>query len=231
MHFRHISNANHKKLDARIQQAQRQIATSSVENDRILKEIRFRLSGVNRRISEGASLADKIAQVISVRYDWLKDLGQDLKDLMYKNLMVSFATLNCVLEIKRAVLINPFTNEAMVYFEDALGRWCPIPLQMITCWDDFNDILKMRFREQLGLRKVMRGEYVLQYRGSGKEIDTTQRCESVFRPGLCIDMSMVFVEADTGGEGTDTDACPNPTCKAKSNQPLGVEVIWYSHHP
>jgi hypothetical protein len=173
------------------------------------------------------TVAARLAQQANVRLEWLNQLGQDLRTLMQKIISINLATYKCVVEIQRALLVSPLTNEPIFYLEDAIGRVSPITLQFITCWDALQAVLEVRFRGIQGSKKVLRKEYALQYRATGKDIDLTRTWEGAFLPGQWVDMSMVFQETGKVSNENDDDICPTPTCKARSNQPPGVEVRWY----
>jgi hypothetical protein len=221
-------NANHDKLEASIQESRRQTEVSSTKRDKTLKEIRYRLKEVDRRISEGNSIANKFAK--HARLEWLKQLGQELKSMMSNIITVNLATYYAILEVKGAL---PPTNQIfhspasgpVFYFEDAIGRVTPITLEFITCWDAFHAVLEVRFQGIQGTKKVMKKEYALQNRATGKDIGFSQKWEMVFLPGQWVLMSMIFQDTnaqDLGDVGGDT--CPK--CQAKSNQPPGIDVKW-----
>jgi hypothetical protein len=221
-------NANHDKLDGSIQESRRQTEVFSTRHENMLKKIRHRLKEVDRRISEGNSIANKFAQ--HARLDWLNQLGQELKSLMNKIITVNLATYDSILEIKRALpptnqLVHSPASGPVFYFEDAIGRVTPITLEFITCWDAFHAVLEVRFRGIQGTKKVLKKEYALQNRATGRDIGFSQKWEMVFLPGQWVVMSMIFQETnaqDSGDVGGDT--CPK--CQAKSNQPPGVDVKW-----
>jgi hypothetical protein len=221
-------NANHDKLDASIQESRRQTEVFSAKQENTLKEIRYRLKEVDRRISEGNSIANKFAQ--HTRLDWPNQLGQELKSLMSQIITVNLATYNTILDIKRALpstnqLVRSPANGPVFYFEDAIGRVTPITLEFITCWDAFHAVLEVRFRGIQGAKKVMKKEYALQNRATGRDIDFSQKWERVFLPGQWVDMSMIFQESNAHESG---DVCGDtcPKCQAKSHQPPGVDVKW-----
>jgi len=205
-------NANHDKLDTSIQESRRQTEVFSTRHENMLKKIRHRLKEVDRRISEGNSIANKFAQ--HARLDWLNQLGQELKSLMSKIITVNLATYDSILEIKRALpptnqLVHSPASGPVFYFEDAIGRVTPITLEFITCWDAFHAVLEVRFRGIQGTKKVLKKEYALQNRATGRDIGFSQKWEMVFLPGQWVVMSMIF----------------------SGNQRAGLGRCWWRHLP
>jgi len=159
-------------------------------------------------------------------------MGNDLKALMQKIITVNLATYSSVLEIKRQLpamnqLQVTLPSEPMFYLEDALGRVFPITLQFITCWDALHAVLEIHFRGMQGMKKVLKREYALQDRATKKDINLSQKWERVFLPGKWVNMSMIFDELASAEQdnSTSTDTCPG--CQAQSNQPPGLEIIWW----
>lgn len=194
----------------------------------MLDEIQHRLKDVNRRISAGES---SLTRFLQDRFEWLGQMGNDLKALMQKIITVNLATYNSVLEIKRQLptvnqLQAAVPSEPMFYLEDALGRVFPITLQFITCWDALHAVLEIQFRGMQGMKKVLKREYALQDRATKKDIDLSHKWERIFLPGKWVNMSMIFNElaGTTQRDSISTDNCPG--CQAPSNQPPGLEIIW-----
>lgn len=158
-------------------------------------------------------------------------MGNELKALMQKIIMINLATYSAVHEIQRQLpamnqLQAAVPSEPMFYLEDALGRVFPITLQFITCWDALHAVLEINFRGLQGMKKVLKREFALQDRGTKKDIDLSQKWERVFLPGKWVDMSMIFNElaSTEQDDTTSTNTCPG--CRAQSNQPPGLEIRW-----
>lgn len=84
----------------------------------------------------------------------------------------------------------------------------------------------MRFQGKPGIKKVLKKEYVLQNRATGKDVNAKQKWETVFRPGLWFDMDMIFQKSDGGdSEGSLGTKCIR--CHAQSEQPRGLGSTWY----
>jgi hypothetical protein len=200
----------------------------------MLKEIRSRLDVADQRISAGSNLIIKLAN--TARKAWFLQLGNELKVLMFRTMalnLVIFASVdkvhNSILELRRALptssLVTPLSHQRIFYLEDAIGRVSTITLDFITSYDALTAVLQVRFQGIPGSKKVLKKEYALQNRTTGKDVDASQRFEGVFLPGLWYNMSMVFqiVQSDDAGDSKQ-DACPR--CGTKSNQPQGLKIKW-----
>jgi hypothetical protein len=221
-----VVQAHHDKLHSRIQESHKQTSHALKQQDQKLKEIEDRLKHVNRLIDTGNNLTMKIAQ--QARITWLSKLGQDLKNMMYNIITINLATYSAVTEIGRKLsdhqlFVTNAPKERIFYLEDAIGRVFPITLQFITSWDVFNAVLEIQFRGIQGLKKVLKKEYILQNRATGRDIDSSKPWERLFLPGQRVDMSMILKElVDEENSISLGDTCPK--CHAASNQPPGLEI-------
>jgi hypothetical protein len=231
---RHTVKAQADRLDSRVEDLQRDSQRSFDNQDDMLKEIRTRLDVVDRRISAGNSLIIKLAT--RARKTWFMELGNELKALMLRTMamnLVIFASVDkvhtSVLELRRALptssLVTPLSHERIFYLEDAIGRVSTITLDFITSYDALTAVLQVRFQGMPGSKKVLKKEYALQNRATGKDVDVTQRFEGVFLPGVWYNMSMIFqIVQSEEKEDVEQEACPR--CGEKSNQPQGLKIKW-----
>jgi hypothetical protein len=79
-----------------------------------------------------------------------------------------------------------------VVLEDAIGRVSPLHLDFITSWESFEHVLTLRFENIQGAVKVRRGEYSLENRSTGRDVNRSRPWDSCLIPGQRIDMSLVF---------------------------------------
>ncbi|RYN32497.1 hypothetical protein AA0117_g4279 [Alternaria alternata] len=198
------------------------------KQDSSVKHLQTRLDEVNRRVTAGNNLLS--ALVRSTRANWLLQLGHDLKALMLKIVAVNLVTYAAVDKIQASVLdiqlvlptlTRPISDPRIFYLEDAIGRVSTITLDFITSWDALLAVLEVRFQGKPGIKKVLKKEYVLQNRATGKDVNAKQKWETVFRPGLWFDMDMIFQKSDGGdSEGSLGTKCIR--CHAQSEQPRGL---------
>ena len=159
------------------------------KQDSTLKELRSRLDEVNRRVTAGNSLL--LSLVKTTRANWLLQLGQDLKTLMLKIMAVNLVTYAAVDKVHTSILDilrnlptlhRPISNERFFYLEDEIGRVSIIPLDFITSWDALLAVLEVRCRGKPGLKKLLKKEYALQNRATGKDVNASQDWRVYFFP-------------------------------------------------
>ncbi|KAE9370054.1 hypothetical protein N431DRAFT_344057 [Stipitochalara longipes BDJ] len=186
-----------------------------------LEEVRKQLEENNSLIKEhNKSLAD-ITEV--PRLQWVKQIGCDIKYMMFKIFAVNIAMYKAVLNIQaglpssleRALIQEPFI------LEDAIGRIAPIHMQFISSWEAFEAVLELRFRNAPGYRKVQNRKYTFQEHGTKKDIVRTRPWDASFLPGQKIDMSLIYKGFEKEGAGSVCPACRNPSVEAQD-----TEVQW-----
>jgi hypothetical protein len=231
---RHTVTAHADRLDSKIDSLQQDNQCSFDRQDEKLKEIRSKLVEVNDRISAGNNLIVKLA--LAARKSWFLQLGNELKALMLKTMAMNLAIYASVDKVNTSLqdlrsalptssLVTPLTHERVFYLEDAIGRVSTITLDFITSHDALKAVLRVRFQGMSGSKKVLKNEYALQNRATGKDVDNSQRWEGAFLPGLWYNMSMIFQLTENGeAEESEQDACPR--CGEKSNQPQGLKIKW-----
>lgn len=75
-----------------------------------------------------------------------------------------------------------------------------------------------QFKGRKGFSKVQRMEYNLEESFSGKIVDRRLPVQYALRPGMKVDMSMIFVGIKIDG------VCPR--CKTRTQATEGVTVLW-----
>jgi hypothetical protein len=213
---------------------QRDNQRSFDHQDDMLKQIHTRLHEVDQRISAGNSLIIRLAT--NARKTWLLKLGNELKALMLNTVAINLAIYASVDKVHESVLdlrqllpsltpISPVLQERKFYLVDAIGRPSTITLDWIDSYDALTAVLQVRFKGKTGEKKILRKEYAIQNRATGRDMDISIPWESFFLPGLCFYMSMIFqIVQDEETHDPEQDSCPR--CSAKSNQPQGLKIIW-----
>lgn len=117
-------------------------------------------------------------------------------------------------------LARSMLSERDFYLLDPLGRESRIALDFIISWTALIAVLEVRFKGMPGLKKVLKKEYAIQNRATGKDVDPSHHWEAAFLPGLWYYMDMIFQEVqDEGLDDLVGDTCPR--CQSKSDQPQG----------
>jgi hypothetical protein len=215
---------------------QRDSSCAFAQQDKLLKEIRSRLDAVDKCILASSSLLVKTVK--KARQTWFLQLGQELKTLLFKTLAMNLVIYTSVKRVQSSILdlrqalptpnslVTPLTHERIFYLRDAIGRESSITLNFITSYDALTAVLQVRFHGMPGLKKIIKNEFAIENRATGKDMDRNMPWECFFRPGLWFDMDMIFQTVlDEGSESPIEDTCPS--CNAKSNQSQGLRIKWY----
>jgi hypothetical protein len=180
-------------------------------------------------IRRGNSIAAKATE----RLEWVKQLGLQLRTLIYGVMAGNFRIYKEVIAVQKMLTghISRSLAEDPFILEDAIGRIAPVHLRFITSWDAFEAVLQLRFKNTMGSAKVHNREYILQEHATGREINRTTEWDLAFLPGQKIDMSMVFkVEAGNEEKGTKRNEDPQsascPYCLAVSDKPTKENIQW-----
>lgn len=199
--------------------------------DKTLKKMESRLRKVNRRMS---AENNALSQLVEDRAEWLAQLGKESKEIILQIMVLNLATFAAVDKIQRSIqnieqniptLTRPVESGKSFYLEDALGRRSTITLDFITSWDAFLAVLEVRFQGKPGLKKVVKKEFAIQNRVTGKDVEASKDWESTFLPGLWFDMDMIFQERqEDAAPDSKGDTCPR--CQTESNQPPGLQIRW-----
>ncbi|KAF2121392.1 hypothetical protein BDV96DRAFT_564178 [Lophiotrema nucula] len=192
------------------------VADALTRQEAALIEVQSRLERTDQLISS-SSTASRIADTL--RLQWLKSLGSELKTFMNKIFLVNMLTYRTVLAIQSSMPNDAALIQEPIIFEDAIGRIAPVNLQFITSWEMFDSVLELRFADAPGLLKVKRKEYALVERATRREIPRVRPFDLSFRPGQKIDMDIIFQQLFDLETGT-TVSCPgchHPSDKLKGD--------------
>lgn len=141
---------------------------------------------------------------------------EDLKDLVLKIVKSNLQIYNLMLSM-HTKLPHQVERQQPVMFLDACGRLSPIHLEFITSAEAFLAVLKVQFQD-LGVRKIERGQFVLEEAQTKRTIDLRRPWESCFLPGQRIEMSMVFTQL-----GTPKSSCPSCQCEASTDPAEAIQ--------
>ncbi|KAL9076327.1 MAG: hypothetical protein Q9161_001043 [Pseudevernia consocians] len=142
--------------------------------------------------------------------------------MVCRNINLSTYQATMSLQTSIPAQLERFWTQEPATLEDALGRVTPTHLEFLDCWEAFEAVLEVRFRQLPGHRKVQRKEYTLLANSSKKDIGPSLAFTRCFLPGQRIHMSMMF---DNGSKGLDS--CPG--CKlatSGSEEEFDSQVQW-----
>lgn len=163
------------------------------------------------------------------RWQWITQLGADLKDYMMVVLQSNLSIYREVVMIRKHVATAPgwALAEDPFLLEDALGRVAPVHLRFITSWTAFEAVLEARFEGRKGFSKVRRGDYVLQEDATAQEVDREMDWDLAFMPGQKINMSLIFrreQQIESMGTSDDSPVCPH--CQEVNSGSPDKNVQW-----
>ncbi|KAH8819392.1 hypothetical protein F5884DRAFT_10370 [Xylogone sp. PMI_703] len=210
---------NDRKLNARLTNSESKTEDEMKKQTNVVAEIRDRLTENTRLLS---TVATKVTE--SLRFEWFRQLGTELKIMMSKIFRTNIATYEAVVAIQRVLPSNlerTMFREPFI-LEDAIGRISPVHMDFINSWEAFDAILRLRFENVQGYKKVQNNEYILQEHATRREIARTRPWNLAFLPGQRVDMSLIFTKKAEEAEATPSTSCPN--CHAVSHQSQDVEV-------
>lgn len=218
---RNVMTINDRKLNARLTDSETKSDSKSQEHTTIVTEVRDRLKENNTLIS---AVATKVSDAL--RFEWFQQLGSELKSMMNRIFSTNVATYEAVVAIQRVLpsqLERSMFREPFI-LEDAIGRISTVHMDFITSWEAFDAVMRLRFQEFQGFKKVQENEYVLQEHSTGREIKRTRGWEVAFMPGQRVNMSLVFVGKAKNPEEILSTSCPN--CQSTSTKPQDSDVQW-----
>lgn len=216
-----LTKLNDKRLHIRLADNNAKVEASSEEQHSLLEEVKSKLDDTNDNIRAGNEIATRISEAL--RLDWIRQLGQELKGFMRRIILMNVMTYKAVIEIRgrlpshleRSLYQEPFI------LEDGIGRIAPVHMQFIDCWEAFDSVLELRFRNMQGYRMVQNKEYVIQESSTRREIDRSLPWQASFLPGQKVVMSMIFNDTIHS-----TSSCPR--CQTSSEEPQSSEIQWLS---
>ena len=194
---------------------------SAKDQKRLLEDVKSRLDDVQKQTESINSTSSKVLEAL--RLDWIRQLGQELKNFMRKIVLTNVAIYQAVTEIRSQL---PSRLERCLYqepflLEDAIGRIAPVHMQFISSWDAFDAVLESRFRNVPGYKMVQEKKYAIQESATKREIRRSQAWDASFLPGQKVVMSMLFDAA-----ATSTTTCPR--CQTPSTELQNAEIHWYA---
>jgi hypothetical protein len=161
-----------------------------------------------------------------LRFQWLRDIGGELRSFVQKTFLINVAIYRAVLSIQDSLLgsLERTLIQEPFILEDAIGRLCPIYLQFICPWEAFEDILEHRFRGLQGYNMVWKRAWVIQELATCRDISRKTSWAAAFLPGQKVGMDLVFRKQEVTEMANETVTCPS--CKAPSTSGYDRGVQW-----
>ncbi|KAI9661064.1 MAG: hypothetical protein M1821_009391 [Bathelium mastoideum] len=191
------TGVDEKTLCARLEEIGRKIG--EVQHNDLLSSLKSEIARNNGLIER---------QVQSQRWFNLTNVqkfGSDLFDKLRAIAMVGQETLREVKwissQIPRPV---PAWSEHQVLLDDAFRQVVPIPIDFITSWESFDQLMNNRFANFPGLNLVKQRDYILEDEDFKQRFNRWQPWTEAFRPGRTLKMSMVL-----NGTTAPRQACPS----------------------
>jgi hypothetical protein len=212
---------NDRKMVERITESENKAEEAQKKQSSDVTEVKDRLEENNRLIS---TVATKVSEAL--RFQWFHQLGSELKSLMNKIFRTNVATYEAVVAIQRVLpsyLERTMFRDPFI-LEDAIGRISPVHMDFVNSWEAFDAILRLRFQDVQGFKKVQNKEYILQEHATKREIARTRPWEIAFLPGQRVDMSLIFMRKAEVTEEVPSISCPN--CQAVSTLFQDSEQQW-----
>lgn len=206
--------------ESQIASLEQQQQASTNEQHTAFTPIKDDLAETNRLIAFGNTITSNIADTL--RLDWLRQLGGELKTYMTRIYAMNIATYHAVISIQSAwpIQLERGLIEEPVIFEDGIGRVAPVHLQFITSWEPLKAVLEIRFRDHQGFKKVKHGFWGCRDSRTHRAVGGSW--ERVFRPGQRVEMIFYF-HASEGKDQIDPTICPS--CRAVSADPVDAEIV------
>jgi hypothetical protein len=219
---RNIFRLHGKNLNGRITQGDQRDRETMKRQDEAINELKDLMKEHNVLLRIGNKATESITTTL--RLQWLRNLGGELMALMQKTFHMNVEMYKAVLAIQNLLptrLERTLFQEPFI-LEDAIGRHFPIQLQWTTCWEAFEVVLELHFKNIQGQTKVRNKEYVFQESATGRDIERSRPWTGAFLPGQRVNMSLIFrYIADDGNANT---SCPN--CHQSSTQSYEKSIQW-----
>jgi hypothetical protein len=169
---------NDKNVSARLTETENQAKDEMQKQSGLVIEVRDRLKENNLISAIAAEVID------TLRLQWFRQLGTELKSMMNRIFRTNIATYEAVVAIQRVLPshLEKTMFRAPFILEDAIGMISPVHMDFFNSWDSFDAILRLRFQDMQGFKKVQNKEYVLQEHATKREIKHTHPWHRVF-PG------------------------------------------------
>ncbi|OSS47245.1 hypothetical protein B5807_09803 [Epicoccum nigrum] len=225
-------------IDIHRKATERQLAAHDQQNARAntqqsgaLEYIRQRIEDTQQQIDTGNIVLNQISNTL--RLDWLRQLGSELKGLIGKAIAMNVATYHAVISIQAALsnrLERTLIDEPFI-LEDPIGRIAPVHLQFVTSWEAFHAVMENRFSNLQGFRKIQQRKYGLQDGATGREIALTRPWQRAFLPGQRVEMAFIFQSDGAKDASATNTTCPG--CQSPSQNTGDTDIhchncfIWY----
>ena len=220
-----------KENTKRFKALDQQNASSNKQQSGALEHIRQRIEDTQQQINTGNAILNQISNTL--RLDWLRQLGSELKGLMRRAVAINIATYHAVISIQAALpsRLERVLIEEPFILEDPIGRIAPVHLQFVTSWEAFHAIMEHRFSNLQGFRKIQQRKYGLQDRATRREIEQTRPWQRAFLPGQRVEMAFIFQSGEQDDANATDTTCPG--CQTPSNDTSDTDVhcqnclIWF----
>jgi hypothetical protein len=222
---------NRKETEKRFTALDQQNVNLNTQQSEALEHVRQRIDNIQEQINTRNTILDQISNTL--RLDWLRQLGSELKGLMRRTVALNVATYHAIISIQAALpsrLERALIEEPFI-LEDPIGRIAPVHLQFVTCWDAFHAVMEHRFLNLQGFKKIQQRKYGLQDRASKREIKQTLPWERAFLPGQRVEMAIDFRIDKAKDSNGASMACPG--CHTLSDHAGDTDaqcqncLIWY----
>lgn len=210
-------NLNDERLQGRLEVSDDWIRSSMRKQELLLGKINDQLVANNELIQSGSMVSSKLVE----SFDWIRRLGQDIKNMMQGIFMLASVTYNAISDIANRINGHPEwpISSGLLILEDSLGRIFPISLQFINSWDAFDAVMEVRFRHLQGHQMVQQKRYVLHESTANRDINRSFPWEAELRPGQQVVMCMLF------SDYTTSRGCPS--CLLVPEGTEDAEVHWW----
>lgn len=158
--------------------------------------IRTDIAEVKRHVVSTEATLQETHDVVRALNIALSTCAAELKWLLRGLMRLNMALFDLVLSFRSKVsLAKSICFEKPVTFQDAGGRYFPVSLQWINCWEAFENVLLIQHKGRPGLRAVEHNQYKLQDAGTPgrwSELEKDLPFDQAFRAGGSVDMTVIF---------------------------------------
>ncbi|RYP69338.1 hypothetical protein DL771_006148 [Monosporascus sp. 5C6A] len=191
---------------------------SRTSHETIVKEQTQQLAGINQRLDTQEESRGMLLDIVGKTSNAIIQVKEMLVDVAekvaYLHIMVS-----------NAIYIRGLdpTKDLPIILEDALGISLPLPENWLEDWEDLIMLLQIRFKKRKGYDMVLKRQFALEENWSGRDLDQTLPLIACLRPGMKINMSMVFVNPKL-----IQGSCPR--CKTAIDAPEDITIQCQNEH-
>jgi hypothetical protein len=148
----------------------------------------------------------------------LTQLTAEIKHVVLEVHDISSHSLSAIKSLQDA--IPPQVYQKPVYFVDAAGDPAPFLIEFIDCWDAFEAVLKIRFKDR-GLLRIEQRYYNLEDGPTNQEIIRSMPFNRCFRPGRFVNMNVLC------RQDAKSDVCPSCRLEQACAKSDKRDVEWY----